>query len=90
MNPKQETVPVERGSNPEGYFEMVNRVLGIAEKTMGFADSKLFAFPWEELDRAECGFFCGIELFVRTQKPSKSDQTACLLRRVTGPFVNLQ
>jgi hypothetical protein len=71
MNPKQEIVPIERGCDSEGYLEMVNRLLGIAlgsiyvaEKTMRFADPMFFALLWEEIERAECGFFCGIELFV--------------------------
>jgi hypothetical protein len=36
----------------------------LAESTMRSADPKLFAFLWEEIDSAECGFFGSVELFV--------------------------
>jgi len=38
----------------------------VTERKMRLADPKLLAFLWEESDGAECGFFCGVELFART------------------------
>ena len=73
MNPKQGTVPIERRRDSEGYLEMVDCFLDLApgpvylgESFVESADPKFFTFLWEEGDCAECGFFCGAELFVIT------------------------
>ena len=67
-------VPIGRGRNSDGYLIMVDRFLYLAlesiyfaEDTMRLADPILFAFLWEESDRAECGFFCGVQLFARPE-----------------------
>ena len=66
MKPKQDIVPIESGCNPKGHLEMVNRLLriAVAESAVRFGDLVLFAFLWEEVDCAECRFFCGVELIV--------------------------
>ena len=74
MNPEQVMVPIERGRDAESYLVMMNSLLDLtlgsiylAESAMRPADPMLFTFIWEETDRAECGFFCGVELFVLIQ-----------------------
>ena len=97
IKPKQGIVPTERGRDFGGYLVMVNRFLGIAlgfiyraENTVEFADLRLFAFLRKEIDRAGCGLFCSVKLFVRKQEPSEADQTLCLARRVTEPSEDLR
>ena len=53
---------------------VMNRLLDIAlgsiyaaESAARFADQKLMAFLWDEVDRVECGCFCGVEMIVLIQ-----------------------
>ena len=69
---KQVIVPIKRGRDSDGHLIMVNTLLylalgsvNLAESTMRFADQVFSIFPCEEIDCAECGFFCSVELFVR-------------------------
>ena len=75
MDPKSLTLPVERGSNSEswvnGLLGLALRLIYIPEDSMRIAGHMLFAFLWGEIDRAECGFFCGVELLVPHQQPSE-------------------
>ena len=93
MNPNKPADLPQRGCNSKGYFEMVNSLLCLAlggtylaKDIVTAADQKLFASLREEIDRAGCGFFCGVELSVIAQHVSEVDQTLCLSRRITKPF----
>ena len=64
-------LPVGRGCDLEGYLEIMDCLLFfalgsvyIAKNTMKVTDQMDFAFLWEEIDRAEYGFFCGVKLLV--------------------------
>ena len=61
-------LPVKARCDFEGHPEMVNGFpllpLGsiyLAEDTVGYTEKRYVAFR-DEIDRAECGFLCGVEL----------------------------
>lgn len=75
INPKQAVVPIERGRDSKGHFEMVDGLLSLAlgsvnfsENTMRFADAILLACLWEETDFTGYGFLCGVELVTRRSR----------------------
>ena len=94
-DPEQLVMPVERGCDSKGCLEMVNGlrcltlgIIYVTKGTMTMADQILFIFFGEEIDRAGCGFLCGVELLVLIQRPSEAVQTPCLIDCVPEPFVN--
>ena len=84
------TIPVERECDPECDLEMENGLLRLVPgmiyiaETLG--DLSLLAFLLEEINRAGCGFLCGVKLFDIMHQPSKVDQTLCLSHCATEPF----
>ena len=71
-------LPVESGCDLERCFEVVDgllrpapRTIYVAKDTVASADQKSIAFIGEEMDRFGSSFFCGVELLVIIQRPSK-------------------
>jgi hypothetical protein len=46
-----------------------------AKKTMRLADLKLIPILGEEVDRARCGFFCGVEFLVDSNNEARVSNT---------------
>jgi len=98
MDPNQPTAPAERGRNFEGSLVMVNSILRLTIGSIYIAkdavaivlEQRFFAFLREEIDSAERGFFCSVELFVALEHPSKLARTLCLFYRVTESFVRFR
>ena len=73
MNPELSIVRIEGGYYPEGCLEVVDSLLHLtlggaylAKNTVAFAGYESIDSFWEEVDRLQCGYFCGVELVVFT------------------------
>jgi hypothetical protein len=56
---------------------------------VSLTDPRLVA-GWEDIDRPERGFFCGVELLVTAQQTSKFQQRESLYRSVIDPLADFE
>ena len=71
-------LPVESGCDLERCFEVVDsllrlapRTIYVAKDTVASADQGSITFIGEKMNRFGSGFFCGVELLIIIQRPSK-------------------